>query len=110
MAQREMGARPYRDRPDDDNRGPSRGRRPMFRRKVCRFCADKSLMIDIKMRQLNNMVELIVRDNGKGLPENWKHNSHSLGMELINSLCEQIDGTHQFKNDHGLVFNLVFKV
>lgn len=71
---------------------------------------DKALVIDIKMRQLNTMVELEVRDNGKGLPENWKQNSHSLGMELISSLCEQIDGTHQFKNDKGLVFNLAFKL
>jgi two-component sensor histidine kinase len=71
---------------------------------------DKSLVIDIKMRQLNNLVELEVRDNGKGLPDNWKQNSHSLGMELISSLCEQIDGTHQFKNDKGLVFNLSFKL
>jgi two-component sensor histidine kinase len=71
---------------------------------------DKSLVIDIKMRQLNNTVELEVRDNGKGLPDNWKQNSYSLGMELISSLCEQIDGTHQFKNDKGLVFNLSFKL
>lgn len=71
---------------------------------------DKSLVIDIKMRQLNNLVELEVRDNGKGLPDNWKQNSHSLGMELISSLCEQIDGIHQFKNDKGLVFNLNFKL
>jgi two-component sensor histidine kinase len=71
---------------------------------------DKPLVINIKLSQHNNLVELIVRDNGTGLPENWKQNSHSLGMELINSLCEQIDGTLQFKNDHGLVFNLVFKV
>lgn len=71
---------------------------------------NKPLVIDIKMRQLNTTVEIEVRDNGKGLPENRKQNSHSLGMELISSLCEQIDGTHQFKNDKGLVFNLSFKL
>ncbi|HXG53359.1 MAG TPA: 30S ribosomal protein S18 [candidate division Zixibacteria bacterium] len=31
----------------DEEKGSSR-RRPMFRRKVCRFCADKSLRIDYK--------------------------------------------------------------
>ena len=46
MAQREGGARPNRDRMDDE-KGPPR-RRPMFRRKVCRFCADKTLKIDYK--------------------------------------------------------------
>ncbi len=47
MAQRESGARVNRDRMDDDKGGGSR-RRPMFRRKVCRFCADKTLRIDYK--------------------------------------------------------------
>ena len=46
MAQREMGARPSRERGDDEKGGPRR--RPMFRRKVCRFCADKTLKIDYK--------------------------------------------------------------
>jgi len=46
MAQREMGARPGRERGDDEKGAPRR--RPMFRRKVCRFCADKTLRIDYK--------------------------------------------------------------
>jgi small subunit ribosomal protein S18 len=46
MAQREGYGRPTRERSDDD-KGPPR-RRPMFRRKVCRFCADKTLKIDYK--------------------------------------------------------------
>lgn len=47
MAQygREGPARP-RERSDDDK--GSQRRRPMFRRKVCRFCADKTLSIDYK--------------------------------------------------------------
>lgn len=46
MARREPSARPYRERSDDDKGGQRR--RPMFRRKVCRFCADKTLKIDYK--------------------------------------------------------------
>src|SRR5574341_6428 len=46
MAQYERSPRPNRERSDDD-KGGSR-RRPMFRRKVCRFCADKTLKIDYK--------------------------------------------------------------
>jgi two-component sensor histidine kinase len=70
----------------------------------------KTLIIDIKLRNQNNSVELEVRDNGKGLPDNWIQSNISLGMELINSLTEQIDGVHVFKNDNGLVFNLKFKL
>lgn len=43
MAQRDSGPR---GRSDDDKAPPRR--RPMFRRKVCRFCADKTLRIDYK--------------------------------------------------------------
>ena len=46
MAQFERRARPNRERSDDDKGGQRR--RPMFRRKVCRFCADKTLQIDYK--------------------------------------------------------------
>ena len=46
MAQYERSPRPYRERSDDDKGGQRR--RPMFRRKVCRFCADKTLKIDYK--------------------------------------------------------------
>lgn len=71
---------------------------------------NKTLRIDIKMHRHHHTVKLEVRDNGKGLLENTQQNKHSLGMELINSLCEQIDGTHQFTNDNGLVFNLSFNL
>lgn len=63
MAQREPSARPYRDRGDDE-KGPPR-RRPMFRRKVCRFCADKSLMIDYKDIR---MLSQFVTERGKMTP------------------------------------------
>lgn len=71
---------------------------------------EDKLIIHIKLRHFNNTIELEVRDNGKGLPENWEQNNHSLGMELISSLSQQLDGTHQFKNYDGLVFKLVFKL
>jgi small subunit ribosomal protein S18 len=55
MAQYERSARPNRERSDEDKGGQRR--RPMFRRKVCRFCADKSLMIDYKdLRTLTQFV------------------------------------------------------
>jgi small subunit ribosomal protein S18 len=58
-----MGARP-RERSDDDNKGGQR-RRPMFRRKVCRFCADKTLLIDYKDVR---MIAQFVTERGKMTP------------------------------------------
>lgn len=63
MAQREAGARPGRERMEDEER-PSR-RRPIFRRKVCRFCADKTLRIDYKDVK---MVSQFVTERGKMTP------------------------------------------
>jgi small subunit ribosomal protein S18 len=63
MAQREGGARTGRDRADDE-KGPPR-RRPMFRRKVCRFCADKTLRIDYKDIR---MLTQFVTERGKMTP------------------------------------------
>jgi len=63
MAQRESGGRTYRDRSDDDKGTPRR--RPMFRRKVCRFCADKTLKIDYKDVRT---VSQFVTERGKMTP------------------------------------------
>lgn len=55
MAQYERSPRPARERSDDEKGGQRR--RPMFRRKVCRFCADKSLRIDYKdLRTISSFV------------------------------------------------------
>jgi small subunit ribosomal protein S18 len=48
MAEPSRHPRPgARERTDEDKAGGGR-RRPMMRRKVCRFCADKSIRIDYK--------------------------------------------------------------
>ena len=63
MAQFERSSRPNRERSEDD-RGGSR-RRPMFRRKVCRFCADKTIRIDYKDLR---MITQFVTERGKMTP------------------------------------------
>lgn len=71
---------------------------------------NKKLEIAIKLKKANNTIEIEIRDNGKGLSENLIKSEQSLGMELIKSLSEQINGNYSFKNDNGLVFNLVFSL
>jgi small subunit ribosomal protein S18 len=46
MAQTAPYPRPVRERSDEEKGGGRR--RPMMRRKVCRFCADKQIRIDYK--------------------------------------------------------------
>ena len=69
---------------------------------------NKKLEIRIKLKKVNNSIEIEIRDNGKGLSENLLKSEKGLGMELIRSLSEQINGKYSFKNDNGLVFNLLF--
>jgi two-component sensor histidine kinase/HAMP domain-containing protein len=54
-------------------------------------------------------VELIVRDNGVGFPEDLDfRNTKSLGMELINILVRQLHGTITLENKIGTKFSIVF--
>lgn len=51
--------------------------------------------IDVSLSEISpENYELKINDNGIGLPKNFSfNNSKSLGMEIINSLTEQIDAT-----------------
>jgi small subunit ribosomal protein S18 len=69
----EHGGRPPRGRPEGEGRGGERGgrRRPGGRRKVCRFCADKSLSVDYKdVRTLQSFIT----EGGKIVPSRTSGN------------------------------------
>jgi len=53
---------------------------------------------------------LIVSDNGIGFPENidFRHTS-SLGLQLVNILAEQIEGSIELKSEKGTEFRLKFR-
>jgi two-component sensor histidine kinase len=69
----------------------------------------RTLQLKISLKKQNNFIELELRDNGPGLPSTITTKPNSLGMELMKSLSEQIDGQYSFSNDKGLVFKLKFK-
>lgn len=52
---------------------------------------------------------LIVEDDGKGIPEEIDfRNTDSLGLQLVNSLVEQIDGCIELKRNKGTKFAISF--
>ena len=52
---------------------------------------------------------LTVADNGRGIPEEIDfRNVDSLGLQLITTLVEQIDGRIELSRDHGTEFNIWF--
>jgi PAS domain S-box-containing protein len=75
------------------------------------FNEDKKGHITIQFHRNDEEFILVVEDNGSGIPENFNYeNSDSLGMRLINSLVEQIEGEIEVKSDaDGTSFKIVFK-
>jgi two-component sensor histidine kinase len=65
-------------------------------------------LIDIEFTSIGNMLRLVVKDNGVGLKQNYKE-SESLGMVVIQSLSEQLDGDYRFTVDNGTKFELKFE-
>jgi len=64
-------------------------------------------VITINLRMEKNLTYLEIRDNGKGFNfDNSK--THSLGLSLIESLVEQIDGKLEYHKENGSVYLLVF--
>ncbi len=69
----------------------------------------KKLQLKISLKKRNDFIEFELRDNGPGLPSDVSTKTNSLGIGLMKSLSEQIDGQYSFSNDNGLVFKLKFK-
>ncbi|MEA5624519.1 PAS domain S-box protein [Nostoc sp. UHCC 0251] len=66
--------------------------------------------ISIALRNVGNNIEMIIRDNGIGLPDNldWK-NTDSLGLSLVYDLVtEQLEGCITLERNHGTVFKIQF--
>ncbi|HME44151.1 MAG TPA: PAS domain S-box protein, partial [Syntrophorhabdales bacterium] len=66
--------------------------------------------ITIQLRRVGaSQIRLTVADNGIGFPEDVDfRKSPSLGLTLINSLVEQLDGTIQLDREHGTAFTITF--
>jgi two-component sensor histidine kinase len=72
------------------------------------FKDNKSPKIDLQLVKLNNIATLSISDNGIGFPPKEKINKQSLGLTLIESLTDQIDGKVQFSNSNGAKVEISF--
>jgi len=66
--------------------------------------------LNISFRSLNNRLELVISDEGIGLPEDldFRNIESSLGLKLVNSLVKQLDGTIDLDVSQGTKFNIKF--
>jgi len=59
----------------------------------------------------DNCFELVIKDNGKGLPENLDQiKSDSLGLQLVNTLTNQLDGKLEATSENGTRWVISFPV
>jgi PAS domain S-box-containing protein len=74
------------------------------------FVDKKKGIIKIELFEKNDNVNLIVEDNGLGLPNNIDYkNTDSLGLQLVMTLTEQINGTIKLENKGGARYTITFK-
>ena len=63
-----------------------------------------------KIREENENYKLIFEDNGRGFPEGFDfRNSETLGLQLVNALVDQIDGSLDLEKGKGTKFIIKFK-
>ncbi|HEX3014043.1 MAG TPA: sensor histidine kinase, partial [Methanobacterium sp.] len=66
--------------------------------------------ITISLLQDDDMLKLVVGDNGIGFPENVNfRNTESLGLQLVNTLVDQLKGEIKLEKDNGTKFTLNLK-
>lgn len=66
--------------------------------------------LKVELKKDNQTIELIVQDNGIGLPENFSlEQPVSLGSEIIQALTDQIEAEIKYENDNGAKFTIVFQ-
>jgi two-component sensor histidine kinase len=66
--------------------------------------------ISISVTEADNMVTVSVKDFGVGLPEGFEiENSESLGLSLVETLIDQLDGQLTLKREKGTEFLITFE-
>ncbi len=67
--------------------------------------------LSVSISQNNDILKLVVCDNGMGLPENVDfRNTKSLGLQLVNALVDQLMGEIELEKDNGTKFIINLKM
>jgi len=65
--------------------------------------------VSVTLRSDNNTIALTISDNGLGFPKDLDfQNTESLGMQLVVTLTNQIDGTLELDRSGGTTFKITF--
>jgi len=73
------------------------------------FDVNSDGIITITAKQKDEKIEIIITDNGKGLPNDYK-NSNGIGLALINGFIKQLKGDLNYGNKNGSFFVISFPI
>jgi len=63
----------------------------------------------ISLKEEKNEIEIKVEDNGVGMPEGFRvENTESLGLQLVQTLIEQLEGTIKLSTNEGTKYLITF--
>ncbi len=77
------------------------------------FKGNKEGIIQLTASTFGNTATVEIKDNGVGLPENYKQllsDTNSLGFELISILTQQINAEMEIENNGGATFKFTFAI
>ena len=74
------------------------------------FKDDRTGVVHVSLSKRDDTYTLIVSDNGTGLPPEIDfRNTFSLGLQLVNTLVSQLEGTIEQFGDSGTTFRMIFR-
>lgn len=67
--------------------------------------------VEIKVQAVEgDLYRLAVKDNGKGIGEGEQQGSGKLGLEIVEALSEQLDGSFHIHAQAGVLFEVLFRM
>lgn len=67
--------------------------------------------VEIKVTGVEgDLYRLTVKDNGKGIPEGGQQRPGKLGLEIVEALAEQLDGSFYMRSTDGVLFEVLFRM
>lgn len=67
------------------------------------------LYVSLTKNESDNAIQMCVKDDGPGMREDALNNRTSFGWELIETLCEKLDGDLEIDNSSGTLVQLNFR-
>lgn len=67
--------------------------------------------VDIQITNVEgDLFRLVIKDNGRGLPEGQRQRSGKLGLEIVEAMAEQLDGSFHMRTNGGVTFEVLFRM